>query len=105
MTVGGKRSSANPRYKYRTRREALRARLKAEGNPCHICGKAIDYSLPAGHPLSFEVDEVVPVSRGGDPLSYENCKASHRICNQRKGAKMNWRTMRVPVAPSCSREW
>ena len=105
MTRGGKRGGANPRYAYRTRREALRARLKAEGNPCHICGRAIDYSLPAGHPLSFEVDEVVPIKHGGDPLSYENCKASHRICNQKKGAKLDWRTMRVPVAPSCSREW
>ena len=105
MTGGGKRGGANPRYRYRTRREALRARLKAEGNPCHICGRPIDYSLPAGHPFSFEVDEVVPVSRGGDPLSYENCKASHRICNQRKGAKMNWKPQRISVELTCSREW
>lgn len=104
MTGGGK-PRPNIRYANGHRRRQLRARLKAEGNPCHICGRPIDYTLPAGHPLAFEVDEVVPVSRGGDPLCYENCKASHRICNEKKGAKMNWRTMRVPVAPSCSRRW
>lgn len=44
-----------------------------------------DYSLPAGHPMSFEVDEVIPVSKGGDPLDFENTQPAHRICNQRKG--------------------
>ena len=35
--------------------------------------------------MSFEVDEVVPVSRGGDPLDFSNTQPAHRICNQRKG--------------------
>ena len=26
----------------------LKARLRAEGRPCHICGQPIDYSLPPG---------------------------------------------------------
>ena len=51
----------------------LRARLRAEGRPCHICGMPIDYSLPPGDPWSFEDD-------------YGNLDAAHRICNQRKGA-------------------
>ena len=55
----------NPRYANGHARRQLRAWLKAQGAPCHICGRAIDYGLPAGHPLSFEVDEIVPVSRGG----------------------------------------
>ena len=96
---------ADPRTANGNRRRKLRARVKAENQPCHICGKAIDYSLPAGHPLAYELDEVIPVKHGGDPYSYDNCKASHRICNERKGAKLQWRTMRAPVAPSCSREW
>ena len=32
----------------------LKARLRAEGRPCHICGMPIDYSLPPGDPWSFE---------------------------------------------------
>lgn len=38
--------------------------------------------------MSFEVDELVPVSRGGDPLDYTNVGAAHRICNQRRGNRM-----------------
>lgn len=47
----------------------------------------IDYSLPAGHPMSFEVDEIVPVSMGGSPFDRDNVDAAHRICNQRRGNK------------------
>lgn len=57
-----------------------------------------DYSLPAGHPMSFEVDEIVPVSRyweGGYAsaeqcaLDFGNTRPAHRrrICNQRRGNK------------------
>lgn len=75
----------NPRYSNGARRRAIRARWRAIGDPCHLCGKPIDYSLPAGHPMSFEVDEIVPVSKGGDPLRFENTQPAHRCCNQRKG--------------------
>ena len=68
------------------RRRQLRAWWKAQGLPCQICGRQIDYSLPSGHPMSFEVDEKIPVSRGGDPLSRENTGPSHRSCNEWKGA-------------------
>lgn len=78
----------NPRRANGSRRTALRCRLRAEGRPCHLCGLPIDYSLPPGHPWSFEVDEIVPVSRGGDPLDYDNVDAAHRICNQRRGNRM-----------------
>ena len=67
------------------RRRILRARLKAQGRPCHICGQPIDYSLPAGNPMSFEVDEIVPVSRGGSPIDMGNVAPAHRICNERRG--------------------
>lgn len=77
----------NPRRQNGSRRTRLRARVAAEGAPCHLCGKAIDYSLPAGHPMCFELDEIVPVSKGGDPFSRENVAPAHRICNQRRGNK------------------
>lgn len=91
----------NPRRANGTRRNALRARLRAEGRPCWICrlaGKSgrIDYDLPAGHPYSFEVDELVPVSKywlGGYPsaeaaaLDYNNLAAAHRCCNQWRSNK------------------
>ena len=60
----------NPRRSYK--RDQLILRMRSMELPCHICGRPIDYSLPAGDPWSFEADEVKP---------------SHRICNQRKGAR------------------
>lgn len=77
----------NPRRANGHRRDELRRWLRAQGRPCHICGLPIDYSLPAGHPMSFEVDEIVPVSMGGSPFDRDNVDAAHRICNQRRGNK------------------
>lgn len=79
----------NPRRTYR--RDVLRARVRALGGPCHICGLPIDYSLPARHPMSYELDELVPVSKGGDPASLANCRPAHRCCNQ-------WRSDRSMAA-------
>lgn len=70
------------------RRRALRERVKAEGRCCAICGEPIDYSLPAGHPLSYELDEIIPFSLGGSALEYANVQPAHRICNQKKSNKV-----------------
>lgn len=77
--------SGNPRTANGAARRAVRAWLKSQGRPCHLCGRAIDYSLPAGDPWSFEVDEIVPVSKGGSPVDRSNVAPAHRICNQRRG--------------------
>lgn len=97
----------NPRRANGTRRTDLRNRVAAMGLPCHLCCKPIDYSLPAGHPMSYELDEIVPVSKGGDPLDPDNVAPAHRICNQRKGDGS--RTVRSKAASSLpcptSRDW
>ena len=84
--------SSNVRYANYQARVNLRAWLKAQGRPCWICrafGRSgtIDYSLPARHPFSFEVDELIPVSKGGSPTSRANVDAAHRCCNQWRGNK------------------
>ena len=79
-------SKPNPRVSNGHRRRELRRWWMRQGLPCQICGRAIDYSLPSGHPWSFEVDEKVPVSRGGDPLSKANTGPAHRECNRWKGS-------------------
>ena len=83
-------SKPNPRRTNGAARDKVRARLKAEGRGCWICrafGRpdAIDYDLPAGHPGAFEVDELIPVSKGGSPLEYDNLEATHRRCNEWRG--------------------
>ena len=70
------------------RRRILRARVKAMGLPCALCGQPIDYSLLALDPWSYELDEIVPVSLGGSELDPDNVQPAHRICNQRKGNRM-----------------
>lgn len=86
-------SRGRPDYR---RRERVRARLKALGEPCAICGRPIDYDLDwwvdpkdgrrKRHPLSFEYDHRQPTARGGGN-DWDNAQAAHRICNQRKGAR------------------
>ena len=91
----GNMSKANPRYKNGNARRKLRERWKAIGAPCGICGQPIDYALGfitdertgkrRPHPLSFVVDEIIPVSKGGDPLAFSNTRPAHWICNARRG--------------------
>ena len=106
----------NPRRANGAKRTALRNRVKAMGLPCWLCNRPIDYSLTTyvdpkdgrtkRHPMSFELDEVVPVSLGGDPLDFDNVRPAHRICNQKRGNKM---PKRKPVSGGdqlpTSRDW
>lgn len=94
--------SNNPRSKNGNLRRKHRARFKAMGAPCGICGGrlgAIDYEAPSdsAHPLSFVVDEIRPVSRwrewGYDSpeqcaQDWNNLQAAHYICNQRKSNRV-----------------
>ncbi len=97
----GEEVASNPRYANGNARRKLRAWLKAQQQPCHICGMAIDYSLPAGNPMSFEVDEIVPVSKGGSPLDRANVAAAHRVCNERRGNKSVEVCKRTASAQPC----
>jgi 5-methylcytosine-specific restriction endonuclease McrA len=56
-----------------------------EETTCWICGGPVDKNLPPHQPDSPEVDEVIPVSLGGDPLDRRNCRLAHRLCNVRRG--------------------
>lgn len=98
-------SNTNPRFANGNLRRKLRARLKSEGRPCAICGRPIDYALPANDPWSFKADEIVPVSRGGSPFDYGNLQPTHRRCNQLKSNHMpgDERARRLTVVRS--REW
>lgn len=95
----------NPRYANGSKRRAIRERWRAIGAPCALCGAPIEYSLPAGHPMSFEVDEIVPVSRGGDPLDFSNTQPSHRVCNQRKGNGKAKLEAPIKAGLPTSRDW
>ncbi len=112
-------SKNNPRRANGNARNKLRSWLRAQRRPCWICRAfgldgEIDYSLPPGHPMSFEVDELVPVSLGGDPLDYANVDAAHRCHNQWRGNKTVAQVLAIArsgampmrdAEGTCSREW
>ena len=106
---------SDPRYAKRTKRENIRARWRAIGAPCALCGKPIDYSLgfivdaqgkKHPHPMMFVVDEIVPISRyreGGfespeqAALTFSNTQPAHYICNARKGDGRRVKKVRLPL--------
>jgi len=112
----------NPRHKNGNLRRKHRARLKAMAAPCGICkGRLgpIHYDEPsnAQHPLSFVIDEIIPVSKyylGGYPTreaaaqDWNNLQAAHWICNARKGdhtADELQRKKIIQKIPALDGEW
>jgi len=108
-------SCKDPRKANGTARRNLRARWRAIGAPCGICGRPIDYSLGMitdpltgkrrPHPMSFVVDEIVPVKYGGDPLSFENTRPAHWLCNARRGAGDRAKPALREALPQPESEW
>ena len=79
--------------------------LKKRDGCCYLCGDAIDIKLPRGAPKSFEVDHVVPISKGGSN-DLPNLEPACFSCNRAKRelpvsvAKQNilqskWKTSRI----------
>ena len=72
-----------------TKRDQHRRQIKARRGPCAICGQPINYALPYLHPLSFEVDHIIPFAKGG-PDTIDNKQASHRRCNRDKSDAIDY---------------
>ena len=104
MASTGKTGRGNPRHANGALRRKYRARFRAMNAPCGICGGRlgeIHYDEPsdAAHPLSFVIDEIVPISKfyaGGYAGPVEAAKdfgtlqAAHFCCNAAKGNKLPW---------------
>lgn len=75
------------RNTYRVLRQVFRNQCQAVRAVCHICEGAIDYLLPYGHPMAFELDHYVPVSVDESlALNPTNFRASHSQHNRMRGA-------------------
>ena len=79
-----------------------RATLARGKPPCGICGNPIDYTLTVAlgehgkrctgancpgcvpHPMSYVVDHITPLNRGGSDDDISNKQAAHRLCNRAK---------------------
>lgn len=73
---------------HRANYERNRKRVFATQSTCGICGRPVDFSLKTPHPMSPELDHLVPVSRGGHPSDIENLQLAHRTCNRQKSNKL-----------------
>lgn len=94
----------NPRSANGNMRRKNRARFRAMNAECGICkGRfgSIHYDEPsdAKHPLSFVIDEIVPVSKyksfGYNSAreaaeDFNNLQAAHYYCNAIKSNKLNF---------------
>lgn len=98
----------NPRRTNSTKRNRLRQRVLNEEKNCWLCGDAVDVGLGAGTPESPEVDEILPVSLGGNPYDRANVRLAHRLCNQKRGNKLPSNMGHTPKPRGelkTSREW
>jgi hypothetical protein len=81
--------------------DAVRER---DGDNCHLCGLPVPATARKPHPLSAEVDHILPIARGGthDP---ENLALAHKNCNNVKGdGPATWRRDPAEVEPLLA-EW
>lgn len=68
-------------------RKRMRAAIARKRPACHICGDPINYALPHTDAMSFVVDHVIPLAKGGrDDMT--NAAAAHRECNSKKRARL-----------------
>lgn len=93
---GQARRYVDPRKKNPALRRQLRARIFAQTDVCAICGYAVNKKLEPYLPESPELDEKIPVARGGDPFDINNLQLTHRKCNRAKSDKM---PMHLTVKP------
>ena len=110
----------NPRHANGNLRRKHRARFKAMNAPCGICkGRfgPIHYDEPSDHlhPLSFVIDEIIPISKfrqGGydsreeAAKDWNNLQAAHWCCNAAKSDKMQPQLMgKINHTPMVSKKW
>jgi 5-methylcytosine-specific restriction endonuclease McrA len=84
------------------------AAVRARHDDCALCGKPIDYTLPANHPWSYSCDHIVAVNLGGTP-TIDNAQAAHLRCNIAKGDGTRRKRPRMseskPIRLKTSRDW
>lgn len=64
-------------------RRAIAARVRA-GEPCCLCNRPIDLSIPYPDPWSFTVEHVTPTSHGGADHGDEQLAPAHFRCNRQR---------------------
>jgi hypothetical protein len=72
----------NVREQYRSRAKAHHNSDGTKGEPCWLCGEAIDYRLKFPHPRSWSLDHAIPVKDNPALLLNSSVfRSSHLDCN------------------------
>lgn len=66
-------------------REFVYARERMICQRCHIPARHPDDCYWEGDPFMAQVNEIVPRSKGGDPLDPDNCELVHQMCHMPNG--------------------
>ena len=61
--------------------------IYASQTNCGICGRPVDFNKVFPDPWSATLDHIVPLQKGGDPISLENLQLAHLQCNRIKSTK------------------
>lgn len=90
-----------PRSINRQARNLARQRVLAQQLLCAICDRPIDDAIAWSDPMSAEVDEIIPVSRGGSATDLRNLEKVHCCCSQLKSDKsLAWARRKAKGAPT-----
>lgn len=85
-----------------TRRDRFRREVRKGEPDCYLCGEPIDYEAHHLDPMSFTIEHITPLARGGTD-TLDNIGPAHRKCNRSKGdSPAGWRP---GVTFVTSREW
>lgn len=68
--------------------EKNKRRILATQSVCGICGRPVDMTLKAPHPMSPCIDHIIPINKGGHPSDIENLQLAHWSCNRNKSDKL-----------------
>lgn len=91
-----------------SRRDRHRKHVARGKPPCHLCGQDIDYTAHHLEPLSFTIDHVIPLDKGGPdelflPDGTPQILPAHRKCNREKSNSGT--AIKAAVAFVTARRW
>jgi 5-methylcytosine-specific restriction endonuclease McrA len=64
--------------------ELIAAKWEGGNKNCCLCGKPTDRTIQSPDPMSFSIEHLIPISRGGRH-DIDNIDFAHRVCNSSKG--------------------
>ena len=100
MPGSGTTQGRSVRQRYGHRYRQVQRIVYARETHCWLCGEYVDQTLRPNARRARTVDHVIPLSKGGDPLSRANARLAHRTCNSSRAD-----AYAVPHSAPPSRAW